>query len=132
MELGTIIRIADPLFPVGSPHVVVISDVKPGEYQASTTKIDGRTAKIALTHINYIGVPYIQGSVEHYSVVIDTAQCMISDYYYYMRNKSKTLNDLNKCITVSTGYGDGVYECTVVRNAQGDAVNIYVTFIEEE
>lgn len=131
MELGTIIRIADPLFPVGSPHAVIISDVKPGEYQACTTEIDGRTAKITLTHMNYIGVPYIQGSVEHYSVIIDTAKCMLSDYYHYMTNKTDPVDD-RKCIVVDTGYGDGIYECTVVRNVQGDAVNIYVTFIEEE
>lgn len=129
MELGTIIRIADPSYPVGSPHVIIISDVKPGEYQVSTTEIDGRIARVTLTHMNYIGVPYIQGSVEHYSVMIDTARCMLSDYYHYMTNK---IVDDRKCIIVDTGYGDGVYECTVVRNVQGDAVNIYVTFIEEE
>lgn len=94
MELGTIIRIAHPSYPADSPHIITISDVKPGEYQTSITKIDGQTAKITLTHINYIDAPYIQGSVEHYN--------------------------------------DNIYKCTVVRNVQGDAVNIYVTFIEEE
>lgn len=125
-----------------------------GKYEAS----EGRVSVIGIQHISCALEQIDKWELEDIHVGVDSGQAGFFDYdkyaealsdkvdndegpkfeAFYEKSCNCTGSDLqfgvidNFGVVSSSGYGDGGYELYVARNAEGQVIGAYITFISED
>ncbi len=152
IQLGKRVRVSDPCYGTGVWCSGVVDNVKEGTYNVDVEISDEgmwgkRVKSLTAIHLEYDGHTIIQKAP--FEVGVDSGQAGIYDEDYY--NQYHTEQDVNddwyeeicdltnpfgtkdgKCVVSSSGYGDGGYDCYLLRDKNNEAVGFQIVFIEGE
>jgi hypothetical protein len=152
IQLGKRVRISDPCYGTDVWCSGVIDNVKEGTYsvdvEISNEGMWGKRVKsLTAIHSDYNGHSIIVKAP--FEVGVDSGQCGIYDEDYY--RQYHTEDDCNedwyeevcnltdpfgtkddKCVVSSSGFGDGSYDCFVLRDKNNEVVGFQIVFIEDE
>ena len=152
IQLGKRVRVSDPCYGTDVWCSGVVDNVKEGTYnvdvEISNEGMWGERVKsLTAIHSEYSGHSIIQKVP--FEVGVDSGQCGIYDEDYYRQYHSE--DDCNddwyhdickltdpfgtkddKCVVSSSGYGDGSYDCFLLRDKNNEVVGFQIVFIEDE
>jgi hypothetical protein len=130
----------------------VVDNVKEGTYNVDINLSDEgvwgeRVKSLTAIHSEYSGHSIIEKAP--FEVGVDSGQCGIYDEDYYRQYHSE--DDCNddwyeeicnltdpfgtkdgKCVVSSSGYGDGGYDCYLLKDKNNEVVGFQIVFIEDE
>jgi hypothetical protein len=152
IQLGKRVRISDPCYGTGVWCSGVVDNVKEGTYnvdiEISNEGVWGERVKsLTAIHSDYNGHSVIVKA--SFEVGVDSGQAGIYDEDYYKQYHSE--DDCNedwyeeicnltdpfgtkdgKCVVSSSGYGDGGYDCYLLKDKNNEVVGFQIIFIEGE
>jgi hypothetical protein len=152
IQLGKRVRVSDPCYGTSVWCSGVVDNVKEGTYnvdiEISDENVWGERVKsLTAIHSEYTGHSIIKKAP--FEVGVDSGQAGIYDEDYYKQYHSE--DDCNddwyhdicqltdpfgtkddKCVVSSSGYGDGGYDCFLLRDKNNEVVGFQIVFIEDE
>lgn len=152
IQLGKRVRVSDPCYGTDVWCGGVVDNVKEGTYnvdiEISNEGMWGERVKsLTAIHSEYSGHSIIQKAP--FEVGVDSGQCGIYDEDYYRQYHSE--DDCNddwyedvcdltdpfgtkddKCVVSSSGFGDGSYDCFLLRDKNNEVVGFQIVFIEDD
>ena len=152
IQLGKRVRISDPCYGTDVWCSGVVDNVKEGTYNVDVEISDegmwgNRVKSLTGIHSDYSGHSIIEKVP--FEVGVDSGQCGIYDEDYYRQyHDNDDCNDDwyhdicqltdpfgtkdDKCVVSSSGYGDGSYDCFLLRDKNNEVVGFQIVFIEDE
>jgi hypothetical protein len=152
IQLGKRVRVSDPCYGTCVWCSGVVDNVKEGTYNVDINLSDEgmwgeRVKSLTAIHSEYSGHSIIEKAP--FEVGVDSGQAGIYDEDYYRQYHSeddcnddwyKEVCDLTdpfgtkdgKCVVSSSGYGDGGYNCYLLRDKNNEVVGFQIVFIEDE
>ena len=152
IQLGKRVRVSDPCYGTGVWCSGAVDNVKEGTYNVDVEISDEgmwgkRVKSLTAIHSEYSGHSIIQKAP--FEVGVDSGQAGIYDEDYYRQYHSeddcnddwyKEVCDLTdpfgtkdgKCVVSSSGYGDGGYNCYLLRDKNNEVVGFQIVFIEDD
>ena len=152
IQLGKRVRVSDPCYGTDVWCSGVVDNVKEGTYNVDVEMSDegmwgNRVKSLTAIHSEYSGHSIIQKAP--FEVGVDSGQCGIYDEDYYRQYHDN--DDCNrdwyldvckltdpfgtkddKCVVSSSGYGDGGYDCFLLRDKNNEVVGFQIVFIEDD
>ena len=152
IQLGKRVRVSDPCYGTGVWCSGEVDNVKEGTYnvdvEISNEGMWGERVKsLTAIHSEYTSHSIIEKAP--FEVGVDSGQAGIYDEDYYRQYHSE--DDCNddwyhdicqltdpfgtkddKCVVSSSGYGDGGYDCYLLRDKNNEVVGFQIVFIEDE
>lgn len=152
IQLGKRVRVSDPCYGTGVWCSGVVDNVKEGTYNVDIEISDEgvwgeRVKSLIVVHSEYDGHSLIVKTP--FEVGVDSGQCGIYDEDYY--NQYHTGDDCNrewykdicdlttpfgtkdgKCVVSSSGFGDGGYNCYLLKDKNNEVVGFQIVFIEDD
>jgi hypothetical protein len=152
IQLGKRVRVSDPCYGTGVWCSGVVDNVKEGTYNVDVEISDEgmwgeRVKSLTAIHSDYNGHSVIVKA--GFEVGVDSGQAGIYDEDYY--NQYHSGDDCNedwyeeicnltdpfgtkdgKCVVSSSGYGDGGYDCYLLKDKNNEVVGFQIVFIEDE
>lgn len=152
IRLNGPVRVCDPGYEKDSKLGITLRNVLPGNYKINTFVRNAgswgkRILSITARHEKHPGI-----RPEEYAGIccVDSGQCGIYDLRYFNENQpdddfdnpeswyrrvcEMTMSQHQwgtmdgRCAVTSSGYGDGMYECSVARDARGQIIAIKINF----
>lgn len=155
IQLGKRVRVSDPCYGTDVWCSGVVDNVKEGIYNVDVEISDegmwgDRVKSLTVVHSEYNGHSYIVHT--SFEVGVDSGQAGIYDEDYYNQCHSKDDYDRNwykeicaltlskegfgtkdeKCVVSRSGYGDGCYDCYLLKDKNNEVVGFQIVFIEDE
>lgn len=155
IQLGKRVRVSDPCYGTNVWCSGVVDNVKEGTYNVDAKISDegvwGERVKfLTAIHSDYSGPSVIVKA--SFEVGVDSGQAGIYDEDYYNQyHSSHSKDDCNedwyddicqltnpfgtkdgKCVVSSSGFGDGCYDCYLLKDQNNEVVGFQIIFIEEE
>ena len=152
IQLGKKVRVSDPCYGTDVWCSGVVDNVKEGTYNVDVEMSDegmwgNRVKSLTAIHSDYNGHSIIEKAP--FEVGVDSGQCGIYDEDYYRQYHDN--DDCNrdwyldvckltdpfgtkddKCVVSSSGYGDGSYDCFLLRDKNNEVVGFQIVFIEDD
>ena len=152
IQLGKRVRVSDPCYGTDVWCSGIVDNVKEGTYNVDVEMSDegmwgNRVKSLTAIHSDYNGHSVIAKA--GFEVGVDSGQAGIYDEDYYRQYHSeddcnddwyKEVCDLTdpfgtkdgKCVVSSSGYGDGGYNCYLLRDKNNEVVGFQIVFIEDD
>lgn len=152
IQLGKKVRVSDPCYGTDVWCSGVVDNVKEGTYNVDINLSDegmwgNRVKSLTAIHSEYSGHSIIERAP--FEVGVDSGQAGIydEDYYRQYHSEDDCNNDWyhdicqltdpfgtkdDKCVVSSSGFGDGGYDCFLLRDKNNEVVGFQIVFIEDE
>jgi hypothetical protein len=152
IKLGKRVRVSDPCYGTGVWCSGVVDNVKEGTYNVDVEISDegvwgNRVKSLIALHSEYTDHSVMVKT--DFEVGVDSGQAGIYDEDYY--NQYHTYHDCDndwyeeiceltnpfgtkdeKCVVSSSGFGDGGYDCYLLKDENNEVVGIQVVFINDD
>jgi hypothetical protein len=152
IQLGKRVRVSDPCYGTDVWCSGVVDNVKEGTYIVDVHMSDegmwgDRVKSLTVIHSEFDGHTTIERA--NFTVGVDSGQAGIYDEDYY--NQYHTEDDCDrdwygevcdltnpfgtkdgKCVVSSSGFGDGGYDCYLLKDKNNEVVGFQIVFIEGE
>ena len=155
IQLGKKVRVSDPCYGTSVWCSGVVDNVKEGTYNVDINLSDEgvwgeRVKSLTAIHSEYSGPSIIERAPFEVGVDSGTAGIFDADYYEKYHTKDDVDEDWydaigevtlteeqfgtkdDKCVVSSSGYGDGGYDCFLLRDKNNEVVGFQIVFIEDE
>jgi hypothetical protein len=152
IQLGKKVRVSDPCYGTGVWCSGVVDNVKEGTYIVDVHMSDEgmwgeRVKSLTVIHSEFDGHTTIEKA--NFTVGVDSGQAGIYDEDYYNqyhtgddcdRDWYREVCDLTnpfgtkdgKCVVSSSGFGDGGYDCYLLRDKNNEVVGFQIVFIQDD
>ena len=155
IQLGKRVRVSDPCYGTDVWCSGVVDNVKEGTYNVDVEMSDegmwgNRVKALTAIHSDYNGHSIIEKVPFEVGVDSGTAGIFDADYYEKYHTKDDVDSDWydavgkltfteeqfgtkdDKCVVSSSGYGDGGYDCFLLRDKSNEVVGFQIVFIEDD
>lgn len=148
ITLGEKIMVSDPSYRVGAWCQKVLDNILPGTYKCSVRRCNYdcfgfRNTMMRIIHEGCTHTPWERIDAD---IGVDSGMAGIYDYDYFEQNHDKKtgmtdewydrvcecdgnilLDD--KAFIAESGFGDGIYDCYVAKNKDGQIIGVKITFL---
>ena len=155
IQLGKRVRVSDPCYGTDVWCSGVVDNVKEGTYNVDINLSDEgvwgeRVKSLTAIHSEYSGHSIIERAPFEVGVDSGTAGIYDEDYYRQYHSEDDCNDDWydsigkltfteeqfgtkdDKCVVSSSGFGDGSYDCFLLRDKNNEVVGFQIVFIEDD